>query len=151
MSYTTLEGILNSYDFVGYDNLKKLTQAAFIPKNEGYPSYNIVKDDDTHYRIELAVAGFSVEDITIVHEDTKLVIKGSTKKEESSGEYIHKGIAGRSFIRTFHLADSVVVKGADLKNGILAVNLENVIPEHKKPRKIFINDDRKSDPKLLIE
>ena len=106
----------------------------------GYPPYNIKKTEKNSYVLELAIAGFSKPDIDIELNDGCLTISGSTKPEESKAEFLHKGIADRSFTRKFELADSVEIKSADLINGMLKISLEYIIPDNKKPKKIEIND-----------
>ena len=105
-----------------------------------YPPYNIVKVDDEHYAIQIAVAGFNKDDIEIESKENTLVIKTKDKKEElvDDVEYLHKGISARAFTRSFTIADDVVVKGATYENGLLNVELERIIPEEKKPRMIKI-------------
>ena len=127
---------------VGYDSmLKRLEQLSSTVKTS-YPPYNIKKIDDNKYVVELAIAGFARSDIEITMQDDKLIISGKTSDDDESN-FLYKGIANRAFSRTFTLADTVEVKNADLINGMLKVWLENVIPEHKKPRKININDTGK--------
>ena len=106
-----------------------------------YPPYNITTVDDDHYDIELAVAGFGEEDITVTQKDDDLEVKGNVVKDKDSTEdiYLHKGIANRSFNRKFKLGQYVQVTGCDLKNGMLTIHLEKVIPEEEKPRVIPIN------------
>ena len=106
----------------------------------GYPPYNIKKTEKNSYILELAIAGFSKPDIDIELNDGCLTISGSTKPEESKAEFLHKGIADRSFTRKFELADSVEIKSADLINGMLKISLEYVVADNKKPKKIEIND-----------
>jgi len=106
-----------------------------------FPFYNIVKQGKNKYDIELALAGYSKDDIEVNLEDGVLTIK--SKKEDKSeekedGEVIHKGIAKRYFSKAFTIADDVEVKGAELKDGLLKVSLERIIPESKKPRTIEI-------------
>ena len=108
----------------------------------GYPPYNIKKTEKNSYVLELAIAGFSKPDIDIELNDGCLTISGSTKPEESKAEFLHKGIADRSFTRKFELADSVEIKSADLINGMLKISLEYVIADNKKPKKIEINDSQ---------
>jgi molecular chaperone IbpA len=109
----------------------------------GYPPYNIVKIDDNKYAIEMAVAGFGKNNIDIEMADGVLTIKGNIQfdSDRIGPQYVHKGIAERDFVRKFSLADSVVVKNAELINGMLQVWLENIIPEEKKPKKIPIGGD----------
>jgi molecular chaperone IbpA len=105
-----------------------------------YPPYNIVKTGDYTYNIELALAGFNKKDIDITMEDGMLNIKSvveATKDKDEDG-VIHKGIAKRYFSKSFTIADDVEVKGAELKDGLLKVSLERIIPESKKPRTINI-------------
>ena len=105
-----------------------------------YPPYNIVKTGDYTYDIELALAGFNKKDIDITMEDGMLNIKSvveATKDKDEDG-VIHKGIAKRYFSKSFTIADDVEVKGAELKDGLLKVSLERIVPESKKPRTINI-------------
>ena len=128
--------------FVGFDeHFDHLNQLANeISRNtSGYPPYNITKLDDTHYAIDLAVAGFCEQDIDIEYAENKLTIKGSLNCAEGA-EYVHRGIANRDFTRSFGLNDDVVVTGAELKNGLLTIALERIIPEAKKPKKISIGE-----------
>mgnify|MGYP003349298637 FL=1 len=105
---------------------------------------NIAKISEDKYVIELAVAGFKREEIDITLEDNKLTIQGNAKKDEDGTKtFYHRGIALRNFTRVFTLADTVVVKSADLVDGLLLVELENVIPENKKPRKIPLTESKK--------
>jgi molecular chaperone IbpA len=105
-----------------------------------YPPYNIVKVDDEHYAIQIAVAGFSKDDIEIETKENTLVVKTKEKDGELVDDttYLHKGISNRAFTRSFTVSDDVVVKGATFENGLLNVQLERIIPEEKKPRLIKI-------------
>tara|TARA_R110000822_G_scaffold13329_1_gene47325 strand:- start:2858 stop:3307 length:450 start_codon:yes stop_codon:yes gene_type:complete len=128
--------LLNDPYFIGFENLiNKMTQPAGGQTN--YPPYNIIKKADDEFELQLAIAGFSFDDLNVEIKDGVLSITGE-KPGEDNHDYLHKGISSRSFIRTFTLSDTIVVKGADLKDGILSIELENVIPEEKKPRKIDI-------------
>ena len=107
---------------IGFDRtLQLLERANQSPTNTNYPPYNIVKHDAENFSIELALAGFDKKDITISKEKEVLNIEGKQKEGEAL-EYVHRGLASRSFKRTFTLADDIVVKGADMKNGILSVS-----------------------------
>lgn len=135
---------------VGFDRLADMIDTA--AKQEpagGYPPYNIEQLGEHEYRIELAVAGFSEDDLDIQVQENVLTIAGKRiPTEDAEGRnFLHRGIAERSFERRFHLADNVEVRDAELKNGLLAVRLERQIPEEKKPRQIAING--KSGAKLL--
>ena len=105
-----------------------------------YPPYNIVKVKDNHYNIEVALAGYNKKDIEVNYENNMLTIKTADKKSEDKkeGESIYKGIAQRMFKKSFTIADDVEVKGAELKDGLLIVSLEKIIPDHKKARTINI-------------
>jgi molecular chaperone IbpA len=106
--------------------------------SDNYPPYNIAQLDDTHYIIEVAVAGFAEKEIDVELKDQHLVVKGTKEKKESEIKYAHKGISNRNFERDFTLADNVQVKGATVQNGILAIALEVIVPEEQKPKKIEI-------------
>jgi len=109
------------------------------PNNkQGYPPYNIRKDGDTKYFIEMAVAGFSEEDLEVELKEGILSVQSKPLNEEDESTYVHRGIAKRTFERNFTLSDDVIVKGCGLINGMLTVELERVIPEEKKSRLIPI-------------
>ena len=110
-------------------------------KPSTYPPYNIVKYDNDQYQIQIAVAGFDSEDIEIEYKNNQLTVNGSIKAEQTV-EYLHHGLASRDFSHSFKLSDIVVVKGADIINGVLKIDLENVYPEEKKPRKIPIGNEK---------
>ena len=104
----------------------------------GYPPYNIRKQDNL-FQIEIALAGVSIEDVSIVVENGRLTIEHSPVKDElDTVQWIHKGISQRKFKRHFTLADDVVVNGANMENGMLYIELERIVPEEKKPRNIEI-------------
>lgn len=115
-------------------------------KAQSYPPYNIIKLNDRDYAIEIAVAGFKKDELDITAEGNKLTVTGRVKAPQA-GEFLHKGIATRDFTHEFTLAETVVVRAADIESGLLVVRLENVIPEEKMPRKIIIGGDEK----LLID
>lgn len=127
---------------IGFDEaINRLNKLSKNTKQHiGYPPYNIVKINDNQYTLELAVAGFSKQEIEIELKDTTLVVSGKLKTDDNT-EYLFKGIADRAFTRTFTLADTIQVKNAQLLNGMLKIWLENVIPDHKKPRKIDIEEE----------
>ena len=106
----------------------------------GYPPYNIKKTGEFAYQIEMALAGFSKDELQVEVADGTLSIKTVPSEKEEGNDFLHRGIAKRQFSRRFTLSDDVVVKGADLYNGLLTIDLERVIPEEKKPRNIPIND-----------
>ena len=125
---------------IGFDSLFDRLFDMDTTRDSGYPPYNIRKINEYQYSIELALAGFSKEDIEVEVTDGQLAIrsKEDIKKDDSNESFVHKGIAKRSFMRTFSLSDDIIVKGADLKDGMLIVELEKVIPDEKKPRLIQI-------------
>ncbi len=125
---------------VGFDRLDKLFDAAFreASRDVSYPPYNIVKTGQEQYRITMAVAGFGEGDLEIVAQDNVLHVKGQLKEPEREVEYLHRGIAQRAFEHHFQLADHVRVVDASLDKGLLSIQLERVVPEAAKPRKIGI-------------
>lgn len=129
---------------IGFDNiLAELMRVNQQQANNNYPPYNLVKHDEDHFSIELAVAGFREGDINITVEKNVLTIKGEQTMDldelDQTVEYLHRGISARSFTRTFPLADHVEVTGADAENGILRIELERQVPEEQKPKKIAIS------------
>ncbi|MBU2978857.1 Hsp20 family protein [Alteromonas sp. C1M14] len=130
--------------FIGSDHLAALVEAAKVAeKQSGYPPYNIELMDDTHYRITMAVAGFSQQEVIIETVDNKLVVAG--KKAPVTGQerkFLHKGISERNFERTFQLGDNVKVCSADMENGLLNIDLERIVPEPKKARRISIGSNQ---------
>lgn len=107
---------------------------------DNYPPYNIEKHGEDEYRIVMAVAGFTMDDLELILTNGELAVSGHIKEKEDEAicNYLHKGIATRSFRRTFRLADFVEVKGADMNDGLLTIYLERVVPEESKPRNIPI-------------
>ena len=127
--------------FVGFDSLFDELNALADRKESNYPAYNIAKDDDEHYRIELALAGFSTDEITIQTEKGILTIEA--KKAEERGNYIHQGIAKRGFSKMFRLAEYMKVDDARFVDGILTVFLHREVPETDRPKQISINTNPK--------
>ena len=124
---------------VGFDRLFDMLESGNgWQSGENYPPFDLEQVNDDQYRITLAVAGFRPDEIDIVAQQNLLIVSGR-KREESDRQYIHRGIATRAFERRFGLADYVQVKNADLRDGILAIDLVREIPEEMKPRKVSIN------------
>lgn len=126
---------------VGFDRLfDALENSLRLDAQDSYPPFDIVRTGEDSYRITLALAGFTPEDIDITVQQNQLIISGSkSEKEAEEGvEYIHRGIASRAFERRFQLADFVEVRDATFENGVLTISLERVVPEAMKPRKIEI-------------
>jgi molecular chaperone IbpA len=125
---------------VGFDRMfDELSRTAGTLNASNYPPYNIIKESETIWKIEVAVAGFDESELDVEIVNNELVVTGAVNKENKvEAQYLHQGIAGRDFERTFALADNVEVKGASVKNGILTVTLEHIVPESAKPKKIAI-------------
>jgi molecular chaperone IbpA len=126
---------------VGFDRLfDMLENNGASQASENYPPFDLVKLGDNQYRIELAVAGFKPDEIDITAQQNVLIVTGKKNEEtqEKGSDFIYRGIANRSFERRFALADHIQVKGADLKDGLLSVDLVREIPEAMKPKKINI-------------
>jgi molecular chaperone IbpA len=124
---------------VGFDRMTSLLDAAQkSTAADSYPPYNIEKTGEDAYRITLAVAGFGAEDIDMEVRDSQLVVVGKGDNEGDDTQFLHRGIARRAFERRFQLADHVEVKDADLRDGMLVVDLVREIPEAMKPRRIEI-------------
>jgi molecular chaperone IbpA len=127
---------------VGFDRLFDMLENSTVGgTQENYPPFDLIKLGDNDYRIELAVAGFKPDEIDITAQQNVLLVTGRKKEEAEEGkgsDYIYRGIATRSFERRFALADHIQVRGADLKDGLLAIELKREIPEAMKPRKIDI-------------
>lgn len=126
---------------IGFDRMARLLDSAMRADGNaagGYPPYNIEVIGDNRYAITLAVAGFAEDELSIEVENGILKIQGRKEDETEERQYLHKGIAFRSFERKFNLADHVEVKGAKMENGLLTIGLEKIIPEAMKPKKIEI-------------
>jgi molecular chaperone IbpA len=129
---------------VGFDHLDKLFESAFrdAGRDNTYPPYNIVKLGQDQYRISMAVAGFSERDLDVTAHGGLLTVKGQIQEPEKGVEYLHRGIAQRSFEHRFQLADHVKVVGAKLRDGLLDIELQREVPEAMKPRKIEIGGQK---------
>ncbi|HUB95486.1 MAG TPA: Hsp20 family protein [Stellaceae bacterium] len=123
---------------IGFDRLTRLVDAATRTDASTYPPYDIQVTGENAYRLTMAVAGFSTEDLDITVKENALVVSGKSKTEERA-EYLHHGLARRAFERHFQLADHIKVKGAALENGLLHVDLVREVPEAMKPRKVAIS------------
>jgi molecular chaperone IbpA len=133
---------------VGFDRLfDMLENNSFGQAQENYPPFDLIKVGENEYRIELAVAGFKPDELDITAQQNVLIVSGGKKdeSEEKSSDYIYRGIANRSFERRFALADHIQVKGADVKDGLLAIDLVREIPEAMKPKKINIGGSERSE------
>ena len=130
---------------IGFDTtIDRLTSEFFTDSFQGtqnFPPYNIIKRDGTSYDIEMAVAGFAEEDLEIEYADNVLTVSSKDSdpfKDSKEPEYVHKGISARQFTKKFSLADDVIVNDASMKNGMLTISMEKIVPEGKKKRAIKI-------------
>jgi len=124
-----------------FNDVERLLASDVQKTTSSFPPHNILKLDDNRYVVELAVAGFSKDEIDIQVADSTLTIKGDKKEKIDEAKYIHRGIGTRSFTKQLTVADTIEVRGAEFKDGILRIGLENIIPEHKKPKKIEIGSN----------
>ena len=124
--------------FIGFNReMERLANVQLASRQTNYPPYDLVKVDDDTFKLSLAVAGFSKEDIDVSVDNGTLIIKGEIE-ESPEAEVIHKGIAGRKFTRTFALGEYMEVIGAKLEDGMLNIDIERIVPEEKKPKSIKI-------------
>ena len=153
---TGLQTLFPRSSFVGFDHLFNELEFTAKHAQDHYPPHNIIKAGESEYLIELAIAGFSKDEINIEVKDRTLTVKG---EHVSKGrEFIHRGISTKKFKRTFRLSEHVNVNGADIQDGILAIELQYLIPEEMRPRKINIGQTRNENdtsntnsPQLLNE
>ena len=117
--------------------------------NTNYPPYNIIKNDNANYEIEIALAGFKSDEIEVSTEQNILRVASKSEKRDTERVYVHKGLSRRSFSNSWQLADDVRVSSVDFADGLLIISLEKIIPEHQK--KITYNIGRHLDPKFLTE
>ena len=124
---------------IGFDRLFDMVDESLrYQPEDNYPPCNITRTGENNYRISLAVAGFKPEQIGVTVNQNVLIVTGNADEKQGEGEYLYRGIAGRSFERRFNLADYIVVKGASLDEGLLQIELELELPEAMKPRRIDI-------------
>ena len=123
---------------VGFDRMGRLLDTASNTEAPSYPPYNIEKVADDQYRVTMAIAGFNAADLDITQNNNTLIVTGNQDKGENDVQFLHRGIATRSFERQFELAEHVNVTNAGLENGLLLIDLKREVPEELKPRKIAI-------------
>ncbi|CAJ0999722.1 Small heat shock protein IbpA [Sodalis praecaptivus] len=123
---------------IGFDRLVNLLEAGQGQGNGGYPPYNVELVSENQYRIAIAVAGFAESELEITAHDNLLTVKGAHASDQNGRHYLYQGIAERNFERKFQLAEHIQIKGAQLANGLLFIDLERVVPENLKPRRIEI-------------
>ncbi len=128
---------------VGFENLNGLVDFATRGEGDAYPPYNIEKLGEGAYRISMAVAGFTPDELDLTVQENMLIITGRAQEGQESGDrqFLHRGIAKRAFERRFQLADTIKVTGASYAHGLLNIDLVREVPEHKKPRKIEIGTE----------
>jgi molecular chaperone IbpA len=136
MVTTTLD-LFNDPFFIGFNRELSRLNTAHKTNSHSYPPYDLLKLDEDTYRISLAIAGFSKENINVLVDNGTLIIKGEIV-EVTDAEIVHKGIAGRKFTRSFALGEYMEVTGAEMKDGMLHINVDRIIPEDKKPKTIEI-------------
>jgi molecular chaperone IbpA len=129
--------LFNDPFFIGFNRELGRLNTAHKVNSQSYPPYDLLKLDEDTYRLSIAVAGFSKENVNVSIDDGTLVIKGEIV-EVTDAEVVHKGIAGRKFTRTFALGEYMEVSSAELKDGMLTVNIVRIVPEDKKPKVIKI-------------
>jgi molecular chaperone IbpA len=130
--------LFNDPFFIGFNRELSRLNTAHKTNSQSYPPYDLLKLDEDTYRISLAIAGFSREDIDVSVDNGTLIIKGEIA-EVTDAEVVHKGIAGRKFVRSFALGEYMEVTGAEMKDGMLHINVDRIVPEDKKPKTITIN------------
>jgi len=127
--------------FIGYDQLFEELNRTFTTaaKQDNYPPHNVIRTGDNLFQIEVAVAGFNENELDVALEGRMLTVRGERKRDtDAAQEYLHRGISGRNFERTWPLGDNMEVRGATVKNGILTVSLEHIVPDEDKAKKIPI-------------
>ena len=129
--------LFNDPFFIGFNRELTRLNHAHKTNSQSYPPYDLLKLDEDTYRISLAIAGFSREDIEVSVDNGTLIIKGEIA-EVTDAEVVHKGIAGRKFVRSFALGEYMEVTGAEMKDGMLHINVDRIVPEDKKPKTIEI-------------
>ena len=139
--FNQLRPVTVGFDSV-FDNFERMFSDDFFSTSSNYPAYNIVKTKDNHYDVEVALAGFNKKDIKVSYADGQWSIESvknnSAKEKDENGNVIHRGIAKRYFKKSFSVAENCEVKGAELKDGLLRVSLERIVPEAQKSRVIDI-------------
>jgi molecular chaperone IbpA len=125
--------------FIGFDRaLDTWNHVQSSSTVTNYPPYNLIKVDEDNFIVELALAGFTKTDIDISVSEGKLIVKGETNTEDNDSKFIHRGIAARKFTREWALGEYMEVKAAELKDGMLKIEIERILPEEKKPRQIKV-------------
>ena len=132
--------------FIGFNReMERLSNVQLASRQVSYPPYDLVKIDDDSFKLALAVAGFSKDNLSVTVDNSTLIIKGDSTEgsEDEKSEVLHKGIANRKFTRTFALGEYMEVVGAEIKDGMLNIDIERIVPEDKKPKEIAIKATKK--------
>jgi molecular chaperone IbpA len=132
--------------FIGFNReMERLSNVQLASRQVSYPPYDLVKLDDDTFKLSLAVAGFSKDNLSVTVDNSTLIIKGdnSVESEEEKSEVLHKGIAARKFTRTFALGEFMEIVGAEIKDGMLHIDIERIVPEEKKPKEVTIKVAKK--------
>jgi len=140
-TYLTLDIPALHRRFIGYDQLFEELNRAFTTaaKQDNYPPHNVIRTGDNLFQIELAVAGFAEDELDVELEGRMLTVRGEHQRTaDDTHEYLHRGISGRNFERSWPLGENLEVRTVTVRNGILTVSLENIVPEEAKPKKIPI-------------
>lgn len=146
----TRVSVFSSPLLLGFDHIERVLDRVAKTAAEGYPPYNIEQTGEHRLRITLAVAGFAEEDLAVSVEDNQLVIRGKQQEDTSNRVYLHRGIAARQFTRSFVLAEGIVVRGAEIINGLLHVDLERPVPQPKVTQiEIKSTAKKKTSPKTI--
>lgn len=122
---------------LGFDRTFELMAPLLAKVDDKYPPHNVLKKDDDSFTIELALAGFKRDEISIEHNKNVVTVRGE-KQEEPNRNYVHRGLGYRKFVRDFYVSDYIVVTGATFADGILTIDLKNIVPEESKPKQIPI-------------
>ena len=140
-TYVTIDLPTLHRRFIGFDQFFNELERTFstATKQDNYPPYNIIRTSEHSFSIEVAVAGFAESELAVELRDRLLTVRGERKRDaDASWEYLHRGISGRNFERSFPLGDNVEIKSATVRDGILSIYLELIVPEEAKPKKIPI-------------
>ena len=138
-TYKTMMDVFNDPFLIGFGReFDRLSTLQKDNSSVSYPPYNVIKIDDDNYRLDLALAGFDKEDVSVSVKDGTLYVKGEKLEDEVDHNFVYRGIATRKFTRSYALAEYMEVEDAELSNGILSINVTRIIPEEKKPKSITI-------------
>lgn len=147
----TRVNVFSSPHLLGFDHIERVLDRVAKSAGEGYPPYNIEQTGEHRLRITLAVAGFAEEELTVSTEDNQLVIRGKQQDDSANRIYLHRGIAARQFTRSFVLAEGIEVRGAEMVNGLLHIDLERPVPQPKVTQVEIKSATRKKPTQKTID